>query len=777
MAFCVVFCYFARLLNSNIYFFTMKHILLLFLIFCTSILQAQNIEGRVVDSLNNPVDGANVVLLRADSSFVDVQVTDTAGVFSFAHNLESFNLVVQHLAHHSFSCSFSSPDVGDIVIEPLDLALGEVVVSGERPLVRVEDGRLSYDLEQLVRDKVAGNTYEALTKLPGVSEKDGQLSLLGANSLSVIINGKPSTMTAEQVYALLKSTPVSRVEKVEVMYSAPPQYHVRGAALNIVLKKDTEYSFQGEVGGDYTNRFYNTGGLHTFLRLATPENAFDVMYSINRVEEVQDLDMLSLHTLAGVKHDIRQFQKIRGDLLLHNTRASYEHNFNENNNISFAYNCQFKTDASRSSFSFGNFQNSTNRKELERDVMHNFSLQALTGIGLKAGVDYTIYENRSNQLMNVEYIGSGQYVMSQRAGQKVNSLHAYADQTHTLGKGWTIGYGASYRNSESEDYQLFSAESTLAGTNVNSSLSEHTGEAYISFGRTPLEGLGFSLSATVEFYKVNKREHWTLYPQATFVYMTNPDHILQGSLNVEKLYPSYWQMQDAVSYIDGYSEMHNSPGLEPARMYNFSTNYIYKQKYVFGLFCNYMHKFFAQAIYQSPTRLALIYQNHNWDYLSQSGVVAVVPYSPVSWFNTRATLVGFYIAQRCDNFFDIGFEDKNLAAMLAVDNSFRVNDKLVFELNGFVQSPVTQGTFSVETMWQVSAGAKWDFAGGKGTLSCFYNDIFNSTMGDMKMDYKGQYMIEKNNPYTRHFTLSLTYRFGGYRKKDVNAVDVSRFGH
>jgi len=50
-------------------------------------------------------------------------------------------------------------------------------------------------------------------------------------------------------------------------------------------------------------------------------------------------------------------------------------------------------------------------------------------------------------------------------------------------------------------------------------------------------------------------------------------------------------------------------------------------------------------------------------------------------------------------------------------------------------------------------------------------------MGDMKMDYKGQYMIEKNNPYTRHFTLSLTYRFGGYRKKDVNAVDVSRFGH
>ena len=53
-----------------------------------------------------------------------------------------------------------------------------------------------------------------------------------------------------------------------------------------------------------------------------------------------------------------------------------------------------------------------------------------------------------------------------------------------------------------------------------------------------------------------------------------------------------------------------------------------------------------------------------------------------------------------------------------MDNSFRVNKDLVFELNGFVQTPATQGTFSIETMWSVSAGAKWNFAKGKGTVSC-----------------------------------------------------------
>lgn len=60
-------------------------------------------------------------------------------------------------------------------------------------------------------------------------------------------------MTYEQLVTLLKGIPASRVEKAEVMYSAPPQYHVRGAAINLVLKgyKPGEGGLQGEVNGEY----------------------------------------------------------------------------------------------------------------------------------------------------------------------------------------------------------------------------------------------------------------------------------------------------------------------------------------------------------------------------------------------------------------------------------------------------------------------------------------------------------------------------------------------
>ena len=68
-------------------------------------------------------------------------------------------------------------------------------------------------------------------------------------------------MPAEQLANLLKNTPVSSVEKVEVVYSAPAKYRVRGAVINLVLKerKPEEPFLRGEVGADFTKARYAQG--------------------------------------------------------------------------------------------------------------------------------------------------------------------------------------------------------------------------------------------------------------------------------------------------------------------------------------------------------------------------------------------------------------------------------------------------------------------------------------------------------------------------------------
>ena len=100
-------------------------------------------------------------------------------------------------------------------------------------------------------------------------------------------------MDAGQLETLLRNTPVSRVEKVEVMYSTPPQYHVRGASLNVVLKRPNDYSFQGEVNASYDNCYFNTGNATGNFRFSTPKLALDAMYGIDRVHTMQYYNLFS----------------------------------------------------------------------------------------------------------------------------------------------------------------------------------------------------------------------------------------------------------------------------------------------------------------------------------------------------------------------------------------------------------------------------------------------------------------------------------------------------
>lgn len=214
---------------------------------------AQTITGKVTDPSRQPIDGATVVLQTPDSIFIEATITNADGTFLLNHQPAHYRLLFQHLLYEPQEKEGTGTDAGTFTLQPKDYALQEVVVQGERPLVTVEGSRLTYDMPQLTSQRLVTNAYEALKQLPGVIEQNDVLTLAGAGGVSLLLNGRPSSMTYEQLVTLLKGMPASRVEKAEVMYSAPPQYHVRGAAINLVLKgyKPGEGGLQGEVNGEY----------------------------------------------------------------------------------------------------------------------------------------------------------------------------------------------------------------------------------------------------------------------------------------------------------------------------------------------------------------------------------------------------------------------------------------------------------------------------------------------------------------------------------------------
>lgn len=143
------------------------------------------------------------------------------------------------------------------------------------------------------------------------------------------MNGKPTTMTAEQLETLLRNTPVDRVEKAEVMYSAPPELHVRGAIINVVMKRSNDYSFQGELSTYYQNKYFSSGGANGNFRLYTPKVTLDVMYGTDNIKMLEYTELFSRHTLSDKVYEITQNEKLSSKSWVHNVRTALEYNINK----------------------------------------------------------------------------------------------------------------------------------------------------------------------------------------------------------------------------------------------------------------------------------------------------------------------------------------------------------------------------------------------------------------------------------------------------------------
>jgi hypothetical protein len=656
------------------------------------------------------------------------------------------------------------------------IELKEVVVKGTRPMLKARGGKLSYDLSKLTERKAVSNVYEALKQLPGVNEEKGSLKLAGANSLTVILNGKPTTMTANQLKTLLETMPVSRVEKAEVMYSAPPQYHVRGAVINLVLKRAKEYSFQGETRLWYSNEYFSSYGAGGNMRMTTPKLAVDLMYEANRNEDLQHLAIDSRHTLDGALYSINQESYIPSKKWKHFVRGGLELNLSEKSSFDIAYTGNFIPKGKQNSFTTGSFQNSESDMN-SNNQMNNVAAHYISNYGLTVGADYTNYHSSGNQNLtsNTQNGISSFYLNSL---QNIDRLSLTVDQEHTLKRGWNMGYGLSYsytNDYDSQSYQKAEGFSNL--TNTDSHLEEQTTDFYFRLGKHYKSGVSFSLSATGEYYTVDSYHKWAIFPQASLTYFKTPTHIFQFGLSSEKNYPGYWEMQPYKTYIDAYAVAEGSPSLRPASNYSMNISYIFKQKYVATLFFNTTSDYFQQAVYQSAEELQLIYQTRNWNYSQQVGLNIIFPFKVHKWLDSRLSLLGLNIHQKCNDYFDIPFDRNKWLGIVRLNNTFIVNKNLSFELNGKVQSKAIQGTYDISGIPSLDATAKWTFCEGKAILSARLDDVFNSEMPKVKVRFKGQNLDMNTGGYTRNFSLNFTYRFGGYKATKKKDVDTSRFGH
>lgn len=761
----------------------MKFIISAILSLCINNVYAQKITGVITDRDNNPIEFATIVLQTTDSVFLNSAYTDSVGRFSIKTDTLPVIITIQHLMYETYQKKCNTKAIGSIQMNEKSQMLSEVSIIGEYPLVRVIDGKMTYNMSQLLTDKMATSIYDAILKLPGIHIQKGTFQLIGANNVTILINGKKTNMDENQLNNLLKNMPKERIREAEVMYSAPPQYHVRGAVINLVLDNaiyDTQ-QLQGQINTLYNQGYYKNFQGGVTILYNTPKTLTDFLYSFGYNQVRTGQEIISQHIFNDQVSDINQSDRGYSVKPIHTIRLGNDWLINDKDKITLAYTAEIQPWMRSFNSSNGTYSDSENKKNTDKPVqMHNIALNYTSGFGFSTGIDFTSYKNHTTQHYRERMEGKEDF-FDARSKQGIRRLSFYADQSHSLGKGWTLNYGTKFSFASDKSSQIYhsSVSHNWSDYDSDSQLNEYTYDLYAGFSKRFANNLSLNASLTGEYYKHKKIDYRSLFPMMEITYTANPVSVFQLSVSSDKVYPSYWEMQNTTSYLNGYTEIQGNTDLRPAKNYSFQLNYIWKSKYIFTLFANYTDDFFCQIPYQSSDRLMLIYKTLNFNYSAKLGFNMMIPFRISRIFESRFILNGYYDKMKSDHYYDLSFTKNNLAIYTNLDNTFTISSKpnIKAELSGSYISRNIQGPMTINAMYRIDTGIKWTFNRNKAELSLKVNDIFNSwAPKELNLQYQTQNLRMKEVVDSRRISLSFTYRFGDFKPKAHKEVDQSRFG-
>lgn len=742
--------------------------------------QTFKISGHVTDKEHQPLEAAFVILRNLpDSTYLASHVTDKSGFFSLEVEKEQeYLLSISYLGFSPFEKTITPGNLGEICLQENLNSLGEVTVKGERRIVKSKNGKLVFNARQIAQRSMADNAYDIVLSLPGVRKNQDEISLIGSE-VTIMVDGKPSTLSKEDICLMLQNMPAEQIADVEVMRQAPASYHAKGAVINFITNPSDRYAVEGLVSGKYLNKHHTAGKTSANLRFSSPKTTFDFMYALNRDNYYEPNILDSYHKVGGEEHHIEQMSRNLNQGWMNNFKMGLVHRFSKESLIDVSYFGKITPSSHCYSYAESNWETSSSHKEGEFNL-HNLALYFKSDFGLKIGADYTRFHTKDKQELSItpkETNTTG--IIRAKQGQTADRYKFFADMEHQLNNVWNLGYGTSYTYTSDEDYQIYTDNDTGKDLfDTDSPIKEHLTDMYVNVAYTGSGKHSFNASMKAEYCKNDRFAEWTFFPQLTYGYNESGNHAFMVMLSSLKDYPSFWSMHETVSHINGYMESQGTPGLKSMNTYTLNMNYILKQKYIFTLEGVYIDGPFFLVPYQDPNRLALIYKTLNWDHEYRIALNLHVPFSIGERFFAEYEFNGGYVEQSCDEFMDISFNRRKFYASADLSNYLKLNKNLLLELELYGQSKTPHGTSDYEGFVEASLGLKWKFAHEKMTLSMRCTDLFNSSYVLTDTNYKGQnFSLSRFKNANRAFEVNLSYRFGGYKTRAAKRVDTQRFGH
>ncbi|HEX8461921.1 MAG TPA: carboxypeptidase regulatory-like domain-containing protein, partial [Segetibacter sp.] len=246
-------------------------VLIIMLLMATTSAIAQNKNGKISGTAKSTdekvVEGATVSLLKAkDSSLAKTAVTDKAGYFEIERIADGKYLL--KISAIGFTTYYTKTvEIGEsnptITLNNISLAtasknLGSVQVTATRPLIENKIDKTVVNVEASVTN-VGSTALEVLEKSPGITiDKDGNISLKGKQGVIILMDGKPTYLSGQDLANLLKNTSAAQLDQIEIMSQPSAKFDASGnsGVINIKTKRTKTVGFNGSVTVGYTQGVY-----------------------------------------------------------------------------------------------------------------------------------------------------------------------------------------------------------------------------------------------------------------------------------------------------------------------------------------------------------------------------------------------------------------------------------------------------------------------------------------------------------------------------------------
>ena len=620
-----------------------------------------------------------------------------------------------------------------------------------------------------------------MANVPSVDvDQDGNISFRGNQNIRVLIDGKLTNISPDQ---LLRQIPSTSIKKIELITNPSAKYNPEGMSgiINIILYKSSKMGFNGILNLGLTK------GKKTRFN-----NSLDLNYRINKLNIYGNYgNTIGQNFFNGEifrpTENSQQSWRNNSDKTTHLFKVGLDYYLSDKTTLSVytTQNIFDGEDEGNTSVVYynGNIPNLSQLNGNFRDnrtSTYNFDLLQKfkkEGHSIELEVDYNSFDEdlktnfnfvgdpsfvpyvddidntRENVVINLDYINPISATTKLELGAQSlirRTDNAYAT-TNTVFKNSDFEYNMDIHSVYGIISQNFSKWSYQIGARV---------ESY------DVDGTFQEAGGQVQTIKDNI---FTIYPSMYVNYTPDEEtkkNAYQISYGRRVDRPSVGQISPIRAWNSPRITAEGNPNLRPQFTNSIELNYTRKIKSG-SITTGAFYRFIENEINRigmddpdDPTRIILTHINYKNN--TAFGFELGGSYRFNKWWNANASFDFF--AQKLRGTIGTQYlEADNLVTNFRLSNSFKVNKKLTLQLFSFFKGPRENLQFTVEPFYFINAGARYSLFNRKATLSVNFNDIFKTqrwAFDGGPLPQQGEFVWDSRTVY-----VGFSYNFGQGKNK------------